>query len=94
MRQLSVAAVAVIVLATPFGAAAEKQPARPNILLVLLDDAGFMDFGAYGSDTATPNIDELGRAGVMLSRYYTHPQCGPSRASLLTGQDQSCSRRW
>jgi arylsulfatase A-like enzyme len=87
MRQLSVAAVAVIVLATPFGAAAEKQPARPNILLVLLDDAGFMDFGAYGSDTATPNIDELGRAGVMLSRYYTHPQCGPSRASLLTGQD-------
>ena len=41
-------------------------------------------------DTATPNIDELdelGQAGVMLSRYYTHPQCGPTRASLLTGQD-------
>ena len=87
MRQWIVAAAAAIVLATPFGAAAETERARPNILLVLLDDAGFMDFGAYGSDTATPNIDELGQAGVMLSRYYTHPQCGPTRASLLTGQD-------
>jgi arylsulfatase A-like enzyme len=54
---------------------------------VLFDDAGFTDFGAYGSDTVTPNIDELGQAGVMFSRYYTHPQCGPTRASLLTGQD-------
>lgn len=87
MRQLIVAGAAAIVLATPLGAAAETERARPNILLVLLDDAGFMDFGAYGSDTATPNIDELGQAGVMLSRYYTHPQCGPTRASLLTGQD-------
>ncbi len=87
MRQWIVAAAAAIALATPLGAAAETESARPNILLVLLDDAGFMDFGAYGSDTATPNIDELGQAGVMLSRYYTHPQCGPTRASLLTGQD-------
>ena len=87
MRQWIVAAAAAIALATPLGAAAETERARPNILLVLLDDAGFMDFGAYGSDTATPNIDELGQAGVMLSRYYTHPQCGPTRASLLTGQD-------
>ena len=87
MRQLLYTAAFAITLATPLGAAAETESARPNILLVLLDDAGFMDFGAYGSDTATPNIDELGQAGVMLSRYYTHPQCGPTRASLLTGQD-------
>ena len=87
MRQLLYTAAIAITLATPLGAAAETESARPNILLVLLDDAGFMDFGAYGSDTATPNIDELGQAGVMLSRYYTHPQCGPTRASLLTGQD-------
>ncbi|MHA7817846.1 MAG: arylsulfatase [Pseudohaliea sp.] len=79
--------VAAIAMAIPLGAVAETGRARPNILLVLLDDAGFTDFGAYGSDTVTPNIDELGQAGVMLSRYYTHPQCGPTRASLLTGQD-------
>jgi len=76
-------------LASPLAAQAPADaPAqKPNILLVLLDDVGFMDFGAYGSNTATPNIDALGRAGVMFTRYYTHPLCGPSRASLMTGQD-------
>lgn len=72
---------------SPAAAVAQTEKARPNILLVLLDDAGFMDFGAYGSDTATPNIDRLGQAGTMFTRYYTQPLCGPSRASLMTGQD-------
>lgn len=65
---------------------ATQSDTRPNILLVLLDDVGFMDFSAYGSDTATPNIDQLGNTGAMLTRYYTSPLCGPSRASLMTGQ--------
>lgn len=69
------------------GAEAEDDRRPPNILLVLLDDVGYTGFGAYGGDTATPNIDRLGAAGVMLSRYYSLPLCGPSRASLLTGQD-------
>ncbi|WP_298636425.1 arylsulfatase [uncultured Umboniibacter sp.] len=64
-----------------------SSSAAPNILLVVLDDAGFMDFGAYGSDTLTPNIDTLGQAGTMFTRYYTYPLCAPSRAALLTGQD-------
>ena len=79
--------VGAITLSACADVTAQIEQKRPNVLLVLLDDAGFMDFGAYGSDTRTPNIDELGKAGVMFSRYYTHPQCGPSRASLLTGQD-------
>jgi len=66
---------------------AVAQDTRPNILLVLFDDVGFMDFGAYGSDTRTPNIDRLAKTGVMFSRYYTSPFCGPSRAMLLTGMD-------
>lgn len=65
---------------------AKQPPTKPNILLVLLDDVGFMDFGVYGSDTATPNIDKLGKAGAMFTRYYSSPLCGPSRASLMTGQ--------
>jgi len=40
---------------------------------------------AYGSDTATPTIDSLAESGVMFTRYYTQPLCGPTRASLLTG---------
>ncbi|MEO1231006.1 MAG: sulfatase-like hydrolase/transferase, partial [Myxococcota bacterium] len=74
-------------LTSTTSATMDEATAPPNILLVLLDDAGFMDFGAYGSDTATPNIDALGRSGAMFTRYYTQPLCGPSRASLLTGQD-------
>ncbi len=66
---------------------ARAQDTRPNILLVVFDDIGFMDFGAYGSDTRTPNIDSLARRGMMLSRYYTSPFCGPSRAMLMTGMD-------
>ncbi len=61
--------------------------APPNILLVLFDDAGFTDVGAYGSDTRTPHIDGLAERGVMLSRYYTSPFCGPTRAMLMTGMD-------
>ena len=64
-----------------------QQADRPNILLVLLDDAGFMDFGAYGGDAATPNIDALADRGAMFSRFYMSPQCGPSRAMLMTGRD-------
>lgn len=80
--------IEVIVLFLSFTASVEatQSDTRPNILLVLLDDVGFMDFSAYGSDTATPNIDQLGNTGAMLTRYYTSPLCGPSRASLMTGQ--------
>ncbi len=69
----------------PSAVTSQEQP--PNILVVVVDDAGFMDFGAYGSDTATPTIDALAQDGAMLTRFYATPQCGPSRASLLTGQD-------
>jgi len=63
------------------------QGTRPNVLVVLFDDVGFMDFGAYGSDSRTPNIDALAKRGVMLSRFHSSPFCGPSRAMLLTGMD-------
>jgi arylsulfatase/uncharacterized sulfatase len=89
--KLAVAAAILLTASSGAAAQAEREAStesqRPNILLVLLDDAGFTDFGAYGSDTATPNIDQLGRSGAMFTRYYTQPLCGPSRASLMTGQD-------
>jgi len=80
----ALAAVAFVASAVPVIALGDE---RPNILLVLLDDAGFMDFGAYGGDAATPNIDTLANRGAMFSRYYSSPQCGPSRAMLMTGRD-------
>ncbi|MEL6365309.1 MAG: arylsulfatase [Pseudomonadota bacterium] len=60
---------------------------RPNILVVLFDDVGFMGFGAYGADARTPTIDKIAGKGAMLSRYYSSPFCGPSRAMLMTGMD-------
>jgi arylsulfatase A-like enzyme len=74
-------------LAPCMALSAQGKDERPDILLVLFDDAGFMDFGAYGSDTATPTIDRLAQTGTSFTRYYTSPLCGPSRASLMTGQD-------
>ena len=63
------------------------QDSRPNILLVLFDDVGFSDFGAYGGYARTPTIDSLARKGTKFSRFYSSPFCGPSRAMLLTGMD-------
>ena len=68
----------------------EKQAAetqRPNVLIIMADDVGYMDFGAYGGEAATPAIDAIAKRGIKMSRYYTSPQCGPSRAMLLTGAD-------
>lgn len=61
--------------------------APPNIVIMLVDDAALMDFGAYGGEALTPNIDELAARGAMFTQYRTSPLCSPSRAMLLTGMD-------
>ncbi len=60
---------------------------RPNIVLIVADDVGFSDIGAYGSEIRTPNIDALASEGVKLTNYHAAPTCGPSRSMLLTGVD-------
>ncbi|MBL4630887.1 MAG: sulfatase-like hydrolase/transferase, partial [Paraglaciecola sp.] len=59
----------------------------PNIVLILVDDLGFSDLGAYGSEIKTPNIDQLAAHGVRFSNYHTAASCAPARAMLLTGVD-------
>lgn len=71
---------------------------RPNILLIMVDDLGFSDFGCYGSEIRTPNIDELAQDGIRFMQFYNTAKCHSSRVSLLTGLycnqagDQSLSR--
>ena len=60
---------------------------RPNILLVLADDLGFSDLGAYGSEISTPTLDRLAEQGVRFTNYHTAANCAPARAMLLTGVD-------
>ena len=57
----------------------------PNIVIILADDLGYGDTGAYGSPIVrTPNIDALARDGVRFTQAYaTHPVCSPSRAALM-----------
>lgn len=59
--------------------------AQPNIVLIIIDDAGFTDLGAYGSEINTPAIDSLANSGVMFSNFHAGPTCAPSRAMLMTG---------
>jgi len=66
-------------------AMASSALARPNIVLIVIDDAGFTDLGAYGSEIKTPTIDSLAQSGVMFSNFHAGPTCAPSRAMLMTG---------
>jgi arylsulfatase len=63
-----------------------QQNPRPNIILIMVDDMGFSDLGAYGSEISTPNIDRLAFEGLRLKEFYNNSICAPTRASLVTGQ--------
>lgn len=62
--------------------------ARPNVVLIMLDDVGPGDWSHYGSDTIdTPHIDSIGASGVTFTQMYTAGSvCTPARAGLLTGR--------
>ena len=60
----------------------------PNIVMVLLDDVGFAQFGCFGSTIDTPNIDALAAGGVQFTNFHVTPLCSPTRAALLTGRGQ------
>src|SRR5690606_37600653 len=70
------------------GANAHGQRERPNIVIIIADDLGYGDIGAYGNaKIQTPNLDRLAREGIRLTNFYvTASACTPSRASLLTGR--------
>ena len=58
---------------------------RPNIVIVLSDDMGYSDIGCYGSEIATPQLDQLAAKGIRFTQFYNTGRCCPTRASLLTG---------
>ncbi len=73
--------------AAAWSAQAQVGPARPNIVVLVADDWGFTDVGAYGGEIATPHIDTLARRGVRFSNFHVAASCSPTRAMLLTGVD-------
>ena len=77
----------VATYAFPNIATAADSPRRPNIVVILGDDMGFSDMGAFGSEIRTPNLDSLASKGVRFTNFYTNPSCSPTRATLLSGVD-------
>ena len=81
------------------GETVTPSPARPNVILLLIDDAGYDDFPSSASLSSSssssssphrllslPHIASVARAGAsFLHTYVTAPQCSPSRAAILTG---------
>jgi arylsulfatase A-like enzyme len=63
--------------------AADK--AKPNIIVILVDDMGFSDISCFGSEIPTPNLDKLAANGLSFTQFYNTGRCCPTRASLLTG---------
>jgi arylsulfatase A-like enzyme len=59
----------------------------PNVLIVLLDDAGFGSSSAFGGPCATPNFERLAANGLKYNRFHTTALCSPTRQALLTGRN-------
>jgi arylsulfatase A-like enzyme len=60
---------------------------RPNFLVIVADDLGFSDVGAFGGEIATPHLDRLAHDGLRLTDFHSAATCSPTRAMLLSGTD-------
>jgi arylsulfatase A-like enzyme len=70
----------------PLHAAESPPPAKPNIVIIFIDDMGYGDIGPFGATKQkTPNLDRMAREGMKLTNFYAAPVCSVSRAQLLTG---------
>lgn len=88
MKSNALLALAWLLLAplAALRAADSAPPARPNIILINIDDLGYADVGPFGSRiNRTPHLDRMAREGRKLTSFYAAPVCSPSRAALMTG---------
>ena len=72
---------------TPFWPAERRIDGAPNVLVMMLDDVGFSDFGCYGSEIDTPNLDALAARGLRYTGFHTTAMCSTTRAALHTGHN-------
>ena len=77
----------LVAITAPLNVFAQDKERRPNIVIILADDMGYSDMGAFGSEIQTPNLDNLTHEGVRFTNFYTHASCSPTRSMLLSGVD-------
>ncbi len=65
----------------------QTQVDRPNVLLIVADDLGYSDIGAFGGEILTPALDALAAEGIRLTNFHVLPSCSPTRSVLLSGMD-------
>lgn len=76
----------------PEAPATVRAPAgAPNVVVILLDDVGFAQFGTFGGAVPTPALDRLAADGLRYNRYHTTAICSPTRAAMLTGRNHHLS---
>jgi arylsulfatase len=89
LRCLLTGVAAIAVMNAP--ASAQQQQKRPNVVMLMTDDTGWNDFGAYsGGGKAlghpTPNIDRIAKEGATFTNWYGQASCTAGRASFITGR--------
>ena len=73
-------------LLAPLAALQAADPAKPNVVIIFIDDLGYADIGPFGATKQrTPHLDRMAREGMKLTSFYAAPVCSVSRAQLLTG---------
>ena len=83
---LLASSTAMMVAAAP---AAAQQQAKPNIVVIMSDDVGIWNIGAYSRGMMagkTPNIDQLAKEGMLFTDYYAEASCTAGRAAFITGE--------
>ena len=86
MKRITILSV-IVVVCFLFVSSPLLAKERPNILLVMADDMGWTDLGAFGSEIDTPNLDALAQRGVRFNDFHTSVSCSPTRSMLLSGTD-------
>jgi hypothetical protein len=85
----TVAAASALSTGAMVGAAQAQQSGKPNILVIMGDDVGWFNIGAYHQGIMsgkTPNLDKLAADGMRFTDYYAEASCTAGRANFITGE--------